>query len=191
MQRKLLSLFSASLLATVAFVTIAEEEAKLFLEVEDFPKLDSFESVEAFEAHIGRYEKQCRDAWITSSLGHKCGVEAALWDRELNLAYKALIGALSAEAKEKLRSSQRSWISNRDETLVFDKVVLGLHYDDGQRMWAPIASLDHTKTLAEMTKARALQLHTWLNRVENPVSELSQSRSSPRAASRGVVRCPG
>ena len=144
----------------------------LFLEVEDFPGLDDFESPEAFQAHIDQYVKQCRDTWISSSLGSKCGIEADLWDRELNVAYKALMGVLSTDAKEKLKSSQRSWISFRDETMVFSKLALALHYDDGQRMWAPIMSLDYSETLSKLTKARTLQLRRWQQQVENPVSGL-------------------
>jgi len=172
MTRRLFSLLLATLLAIAASGAIAEEEENPFLEVEDFQVLDSFESVEAFEAHIEEYEQKCRDNWITSSLGYKCGVASGLWDRELNIAYKALMGILSPDAKEKLRSSQRSWISFRDETQLFNKVVLDLHYDDGQRMWAPIAGLAHLESLENMTKARTLQLRAWLKDVKSPVSKL-------------------
>ena len=82
------------------------------------------------------------------------------------------MGVLRTEAKEKLKNSQCSWISFRDETMVFSKLALALHYDDGQRMWAPIMSLDYSKTLSKLTKARTLQLRRWQQQVENPVSGL-------------------
>ena len=130
MHPKLIHLISTILLSLplVALGVNAEENAEpIFLEVEDFPGLDDFESPEAFQAHLDQYVKQCRDTWISSSLGSKCGIEADLWDRELNVAYKALMGVLRTEAKEKLKNSQRSWISFRDETMVFSKLVLALH----------------------------------------------------------------
>ena len=84
------------------------------------------------------------------------------------------MGVLRTEAKEKLKNSQRSWISFRDETMVFSKLVLALHYDDGQRMWVPIRSLDYSETLAKLTRARTLQLRRWRQQVESPVSELME-----------------
>ncbi len=82
------------------------------------------------------------------------------------------MGVLRTEAKEKLKNSQRSWISFRDETMAFSKLVLDLHYDDGQLMWVPVRSLDYSETLSKLTKARTLQLRRWQQQVEHPVSGL-------------------
>jgi uncharacterized protein YecT (DUF1311 family) len=151
----------------------AEEKVEpLSLGVEDFPLLDDFESAEAYQAHIDQYVKDCRDAWITSSMGSRCGIGADLWDRELNVAYKILLRALNAYDVERLKRSQRSWIVYRDETLAFSKRVLALHYDDGQRMWDPVMSLDYSQILADLIKARTLQLRRWHKQVANPVSGL-------------------
>lgn len=160
-------------LSLAALGANAEEEREpLFLGVDDFPALDTFENVEAFQTRIDAYVKECRDEWISSSMASECGIEADLWDRELNTAYQALMGALNTDAKEKLKSSQRSWIASRDETLAFDKLALALHYDDGQRMWAPVMSLDYSGTLSKLTRARTLQLRRWRRLVANPVSEM-------------------
>ena len=175
MQRTLPHLLSAILLALsmVASATNAEEEQAFeFLEIDEFPALDDFENAAAFQAHIDDYVRRCRDAWISSSVGTRCGIAASLWDRELNLAYKALMGALGDDVMEKLKISQRSWLAFRDETMSFSKVVLDLHYNDGQRMWVPIRSLDYSEILAGLTSARTLQLRRWKQQLENPVSEL-------------------
>ncbi|MGH0031639.1 MAG: lysozyme inhibitor LprI family protein, partial [Myxococcota bacterium] len=148
------------------------EDAPLFLEIDDFPRLDDFEDAAAFQARIDQYEEECRDAWISSSMGSKCGVAAGLWDRELNAAYRALLGVLDDEAKNELREGQRGWVRMRDATLAFDGRVQALHYDDGQRMWIPVMSVQRDGTLAELTKTRTLQLRTWKRRIDSPVSSL-------------------
>jgi len=84
-----------------------------------------------------------------------CEVRARdAWDKELNKYYKLLMGVLSADEKEKLKTSQISWLTFRDNEKAFSVAM----YNNMQgTMWIP-ASIS---AQVEIIKQRTLLLKAY------------------------------
>jgi len=79
------------------------------------------------------------------------GVEHKAQDRNLNAAYKALMGSLSSERQKQLRTAQRAWITYRDANCDF-------YFDpDG----GTIARLQANECVLSMTAQRAAELQAF------------------------------
>lgn len=98
--------------------------------------------------------EKCLDSsenYMTSGMMN-CYAEARdAWDKELNKYYKLLMDILSADEKEKLRKSQRSWLTYRDNELDFSGTT---YYNLDGTMWRVTAA----QRSCEIVKQRALEL---------------------------------
>ena len=76
------------------------------------------------------------------------------WDRELNAAYRDLVGALKGKSLEALREAQRAWVIQRDKEFALHDTI---HEQLQGTMWGPVMA-DQRVTLV---KNRALQLRAY------------------------------
>jgi uncharacterized protein YecT (DUF1311 family) len=105
-------------------------------------------------------EKHSIDAWLEdayakeeTTAGQREVINQAreMWDREMNRAYKKLIGSLSPKQQATLKKSQENWLKFQDsEWEVISSVVAG---KEGT-MW----QLTATEKGMEFVRQRALQL---------------------------------
>jgi uncharacterized protein YecT (DUF1311 family) len=84
-----------------------------------------------------------------------CAAEAeTAWDRELNVAYRDLVGALKGKPLEALREAQRAWIAQRDKEHLLQDAI---HGELQGTMWGPVM----TDQRVSLVKTRALQLRAY------------------------------
>lgn len=105
-------------------------------------------------------EKHQIDLWLEKALAEDQSTAGArnainqareMWDRELNRAYKKLMGSLNKEQQAVLKESQKNWLKFRDsEFQVIGAVVASMQ----GTMW----QLAATDKGLELTRQRALQL---------------------------------
>lgn len=76
------------------------------------------------------------------------------WDKEMNKYYNLLIKELTEEEIERLRTSQRQWLSYRDKEVDFSTQM---YYDMGGTMWKIVA----VARQAGIVRARALDLKNY------------------------------
>lgn len=99
--------------------------------------------------------------WLESKDPSTAGmVQAAsrgceLWDRELNRVYQELLKEIAAAEREKLRSSQRAWVTFRDANR---ESIGGVYGAAKGTMYRPMAVYAELNVI----KARAQQLRTLL-----------------------------
>lgn len=153
-----------SILATIVVVSAGGARGEQNV-LDQFAPLADFESVEAFEAQLGDYEKECLDHSGGGAGAAACFHLYELWDRELNIQYKKLRGALDAAGKEKLTASQRDWITYRDSTIAFDSHLLDLEYTEPGTMWIGPRADKADKSMAAVVRSRALLLREWQKRL--------------------------
>lgn len=94
-----------------------------------------------------------------------CAAEGSkLWDEELNRVYKELMGLLSKEAKEALRTAQRAWIPWRDSEYALIVAVYDTIFNSpyGGTMWVPVEAMAEM----EVVRERTLRLTEWLEEME-------------------------
>jgi uncharacterized protein YecT (DUF1311 family) len=76
------------------------------------------------------------------------------WDKEMNKYYNLLIKELSEEDVDRLRASQRQWLSYRDKEVDFSSQM---YYGMEGTMWRVVAASSHT----DIIKTRALELKSY------------------------------
>lgn len=86
------------------------------------------------------------------------------WDRELNRLYKELMGTLSKEGQNALRTAQRAWIPLRDSEFALNSEVYSTIYTvlDGGTMWLLNDAIAHM----EVVRRRTLELDQLLKGVK-------------------------
>ena len=83
-----------------------------------------------------------------------CASEAlAIADKELNIIYKRLVAQVDAEAKTKLRASQRAWLAYRKSDAGLAYAIEG-NGSAGRMVWANLSE--------QATQARIKELKSWL-----------------------------
>jgi uncharacterized protein YecT (DUF1311 family) len=82
------------------------------------------------------------------------GRAAAAWDKQLNKYYKLLMGVLTGDEKEKLKTSQLNWLKFRDSENDFSSTM----YTDMQgTMWR----VSNVGAEVDLIKRRALELKSY------------------------------
>lgn len=71
-------------------------------------------------------------------------------DKRLNLAYEKIIATLDAEGKEKLRASERAWITYRDAQAIYEA--------DAEARGGSMAPLIRNQCATSLTEARIKEL---------------------------------
>lgn len=84
----------------------------------------------------------------------------ARWDEELNLKYKELTTILSPVQKEKLKTSQRAWLSFRDSEISFSSQI---YTDLDGTIWIPVAA----RRKLDLTRQRTLELSVYIEDLTN------------------------
>ncbi len=165
---KLVVVATALILGGAAGALAQEGEAPVF------PPLEDFESVEAFEASLIEDRTMCLSQAGGGSMAARCFRLFSLWDHELNLQYRSLMNALDAAGKQKLRKSQRAWLSVRDSTLALNAHVDDFSYRSPGTMWVGMRAERADRTMARMVRTRALMLREWHDRLaRGPITEES------------------
>ncbi len=131
-----------------------------YKQAQDFEWLESFRSVDAFEANYRAYVQDCLDHTYGGSGGVPCFIGEAIWDREMNRYYKRLLSLLDEEEKKLLRNSQRAWLKMRDSSIAFGMRLLGRTEETGS-MYALMRAGDIDSMVTPMVKQRALMLKQW------------------------------
>ena len=140
----------------------------------EFAPLADFESVEAFEAQLGDYQRDCLTRSGGGSMAVQCHMLYELWDRELNIQYKGLREALDEAGRKKLTESQRDWIRSRDSTIAFNSHLLDFSYSAPGTMWIAIRAGVADSDMAGLVRNRTLRLREWRKRLaRGPVDEES------------------
>lgn len=96
----------------------------------------------------------------TAGMMECSGAAESAWDRELNAAYRELVGALKGDALEALKQAQRAWVAQRDREFALQGAIRGEL--DGT-MWGPIIAGQRVA----LVKARALQLRAYKEFLDN------------------------
>lgn len=128
----------------------------------DFKTLKSFKSVDAFESYYGKYVQECLDNTGGGTGGIACLISSDIWDRELNIYYKKLMNVLGKKEKQLLRTSQRTWIKERDQSIKFISSLLDIEYEGKSgTMYLLMRAGDADSLKMPIVKHRALQLRRW------------------------------
>jgi uncharacterized protein YecT (DUF1311 family) len=171
-------------LATPAFLFLAVAQAALaqtgfaYKSAKDFKTLETFGSVEAFEASFAGYVQDCLDNTGGGTGGIRCtALEYELWDRELNLCYGRLLNKLKPKEKTLLQANQRQWIAYRDAAIALNSSLLDRRYDTQGTMYLLMRSGDAARIITPMVKQRALMLKDELGLAsEKPMSKENEQR---------------
>lgn len=104
--------------------------------------------------------EECMDKDPSTHGMIECAREGAKkWDAELNRAYRELMGLLSKEGQDALRTAQRAWIPWRDREFGLVGSVYGAIYNslDGGTMWLVVNAIAEM----EVVRGRTLELLAW------------------------------
>jgi uncharacterized protein YecT (DUF1311 family) len=142
-----------------------------YKEVSDFKALESFPSVEAFEASYESYIGDCANNTGGGVGGVPCFIAGEMWDRELNVYYNRLISKLNSEDEGLLKNSQREWIKSRDLTLDFSSKTFWAKYKEPGSMYQLMGAADYDSILAAIVKQRVLWLKNRLELLNSPIDE--------------------
>jgi len=150
----------------VIFLPAEASEFK-YKEVKDFPTLSSFKSVASYETFYNDYIQDCLDNTYGGSAGLTCLIAPKLWDRELNIHYKALYAELNEEEKAMLKLSQKAWLNERDLSIQFNSMLLDKKYKEPGTMFLLMRSGEESDLIAPIIRQRALLLKNWLGKTCN------------------------
>ena len=140
-----------------------------YKEVDDFPPLSAFKTTEEFEENIEKYTRYCLDNTFGGTGGIPCYIESKIWDRELNTYYKELYSKLSEPQKIALKSSQRTWLEERDKSNNFTLKIVSMKYAGKQgTMYQLMSAGDASDLFTPIMKQRVLLLKNWLEYLETP-----------------------
>ncbi len=168
MVRILRGLIIISLLIPPCFASAVEYPYK---KADDFETLESFKSVEKFEASYKHYIQQCLDNTYGGTGGIPCFVGYDLWDRELNIYYKRLMKVLGEKEKKLLKESQIAWIKEREKTINFNSAILDKKYPTTGTMYMLMRADDADEMITPIVKQRALLLKNWFEFIGNDKSK--------------------
>lgn len=157
---KALKGFIAISLFVVPFIAFAGYYP--YKKANDFKKLESFQSVEQFEAYYKEYVQHCLDNTGGGTGGISCFVSYDLWDRELNLYYNKLMSLLEEKERKLLKESQLAWIKEKEKTVEFNSALLDKKYTEPGTMYLLMRAGDADRTITPIVKNRALLLKKWL-----------------------------
>ncbi len=139
-----------------------------YKKIDDFKTLESFKSVDEFEAYYKEYIQNCLDNTGGGTGGIQCFNSYDIWDRELNIYYKKLMSILGKKEKQMLKASQLAWINERDKSIDFNSSLLDIEYKNEMgTMYALMRTGDADRLITPIIKQRALQLKSWFEFVEN------------------------
>lgn len=130
--------------------------------IDDFKTLESFKSVDEFEASYNKYIQQCLNNTYGGTGGVPCLIGYDMWDRELNIYYSKLLKILGEKEKKLLKESQLAWIKERDATITFNSHLLDKKYAEPGTMYVLMRANDADKMMIPVVKQRALLLKNWL-----------------------------
>lgn len=141
--------------------------------VKDFPTLEHYENVEAFEAAYAKYEDDCVNNTGGGTGGIACEtLRYDLWDRELNIYYERLLKKLDDKQRKLLKDSQRQWIDVRDNAIKLNETLLSRRYDTFGTMYQLMRAGDASRIITPIVKERALLLKAmWDLANQPPVSK--------------------
>jgi uncharacterized protein YecT (DUF1311 family) len=109
-------------------------------------------------------EKHPIDLWLDKEIARQfsdSGMQRAtkkaeaMWDREMNKSYGALMSRLQSRQKAALARSQKAWLAYRDAEFL---ATLEIHGTKSGSMWMTLAVGDQM----EIVKERALKLEEYL-----------------------------
>lgn len=111
---------------------------------------------EKIKRRIEKKQEDCVEK-DSSTVGMRTCAEAAYveWDREMNVAYKALMKELPVEGQNALREAQREWIKYRDKEF---EAIDGVYSQMEGTMWIPIRIESRVRVVRE----RVLMLRHYL-----------------------------
>lgn len=132
-----------------------------YKKVDDFKKLESYKSVEQFEANYKKYVQHCLDNTGGGTGGIPCFIGYELWDRELNIYYNNLMSILGEKEKKILKESQRVWIKEKQKTIEFNSVLLDKKYTEMGTMYVLMRVGNVEETITPIVKNRALLMKKW------------------------------
>jgi hypothetical protein len=178
-------IYTLALCATIPFLSHAEtgSSESPILELSDFPQLKEFDSPETFERAIAGVIEEC--VTETAAGNSICFQLEAVWDRELNTAYQALISTIPENQHQLLRNGQRAWITERDRMFAFfDAVSLVMvESPDGEPFhgwmypWMQSHYKDELKS--EFIRQRALYLRDLRTKIQETVRFMEEDHAQP------------
>ncbi|WP_431474619.1 lysozyme inhibitor LprI family protein [Marinobacter sp. KM021] len=133
-------------------------------EVDEFSRLEEFDTVNEFQSYIDDYVQSCIDNTFINTKTVPCFVGYKIWDRELNDYYQKLKILCSPEENVLLLQSQRLWIQNRDRTIEINSAFLDWLYEDMDgTMFVAMRAGRAEDAITPMVKQRALLLKRWVD----------------------------
>lgn len=127
-----------------------------FVHIKQFPRLESFKSIDEFDTYITNYENTCLKA-TTGKESNKCFIHGKIWLKELKTYYKKLGHQLKYKEQVALRETQKSWQAMYEQSVKFNR-LLSLKFSHPYS----IEYKNKAKIEANMIRARALVLKNWL-----------------------------
>ncbi len=162
---KIFNLFCLFIFLITPSVTFAIDYK--YKKIADFKTLESFKSVNEFEAYYNEYIQDCLDNTGGGTGGIPCFIGYDMWDRELNIYYNRLVKILGEKEKELLKEAQLAWIKERDNSIAFNSRLLDNKYEkESGTMYALIRAGDADDMITPIVKQRALLLKKWLEFIE-------------------------
>lgn len=129
--------------------------------IHDFKTLESYKSIDEFEASYQKYVKSCLDDTGGGSGAVPCFIGYEMWDRELNIYYNKLMKILGTKEQNLLKESQLAWIKERDKSIIFNSQLLDNKYTEPGTMYLSMRAGDVDRIMTPVVKQRALILKNW------------------------------
>jgi uncharacterized protein YecT (DUF1311 family) len=153
----------------ISYQSISNADSKTFeiKSIKDFKTLESYKSVDKFDAYIAKYVNNCVDNWGGSAAGSRCLIGYDMWDRELNIYYHKLRKSLKNKKKNELKTSQKAWLKSRDLSRKFISNWISKEYKEPGTMYIIMKASDADYALTSIVKQRALTLRRWFRLINN------------------------
>lgn len=166
-----------SLLLAAAPAAYAQGDGFAYKTVKDFKTLETFRSVDGFEASFGGYVRDCLDNTGGGTGGIPCEeITYDLWDRELNIYYGRLLKALTPKQQTLLKDNQKQWLTFRDNAIALNSSLLDRRYDTEGTMYQLMRSGDASRIITPIVKQRALMLRDELELATQPPMSKEEDR---------------
>ncbi len=124
--------------------------------------LNDFNSSDEYEKYIDNFKRYCGNESLGGGLNDRCYILTLAWDRELNLAYKALVKILSKKEQQSLKKAQRVWVKSAGETYSFTYEHYNKLYGTNGSMWRMMIGYAMDDAMGSIKKERTLYLRTLL-----------------------------
>lgn len=125
--------------------------------------LRHFQSEELFENYLQKIKSECLGKSMGGSRAVPCfSAYSEAWDKELNYYYNLLRSELIEEDKVLLKSTQLTWIKNRDTAIDFNSLLLDKKYEEKRgTMYVAMRAGDASRAISPIIRNRALLVKQW------------------------------